>query len=244
MAVNGPRDGWLRTVVEDVVRSALGRQHRDDADIAPTGGPAGNARLTAWIGLLLLVLFVAETATLLSLRRLVVPHLIIGAALVPLVTAKTATTGWRIVRYYTGNSAYRVAGPPPLLLRILGPLVVLTGFGVLGTGLALIALGRETFDTIIVVAGQPVNALLLHKLAFAAWLVVVGAHTLVRLVPATRLVAGRSGPAQGGRTRVVVLAMTLAIAGLAGGAILPWSGAWTGHHGAAWQDRFDSDDSH
>ena len=60
---------------------------------------------------------------MLSLHSMLSAHILIGAVLVPLVLLKTATTGWRILRYYVGSKAYRIAGPPPLLLRVLGPLV-------------------------------------------------------------------------------------------------------------------------
>jgi hypothetical protein len=114
----------LGHVVDEAVASALGVEHRDDPVRPGAGGPAGNARLTAWTGLVLLVLFVVESVTLIALRPMMSVHLAVGAFLVPVVLLKTATTGWRIVRYYAGDPSYRRAGPPPLLLRVLGPLVV------------------------------------------------------------------------------------------------------------------------
>src|SRR4051812_11851259 len=103
-------------IVGDTVAVALGQGHRDDPVGARTGGPAGNARLTAWLGLLLLVLFLAELVTLLDVRGLVTWHIAIGVLLVPPTLAKTASTGWRVVRYYTHTGPYVQAGPPPLLL--------------------------------------------------------------------------------------------------------------------------------
>lgn len=201
-------------IVGDVVASATGAELRHDPVEPRTGGPAGNARLTAWIGLLLLVGFIAECATLLSLHAMLNVHFLIGGILIPLVVVKTATTGWRIARYYLGASAYRIAGPPPLLLRILGPLVVLTGLVVLGTGLALIPLGGSSFDTITTIAGQRIDALTLHKLSFVVWLVVTSAHVLARAVPALQLVTGQPGelPAVPGKTgRAVLVAVTVAL---------------------------------
>jgi hypothetical protein len=43
---------------------AAGRRRRADPVLAGAGGPAGNARLTAWTGLVLLALFGAELVTL------------------------------------------------------------------------------------------------------------------------------------------------------------------------------------
>lgn len=89
-----------------------------------TGGPAGNATLTAWTGLtLLLLLSLAELLTLVSLGHLLSWHIAIGAALVPVALLKIGNTGGRVVRYYRDNPHYKKAGPPPLLLRLLGPLV-------------------------------------------------------------------------------------------------------------------------
>jgi hypothetical protein len=38
--------------VDDVIAEAVGRGRRHDPVVSPSGGPAGNARLTAWAGLL------------------------------------------------------------------------------------------------------------------------------------------------------------------------------------------------
>ena len=46
----------MPAAVTDVLATALGQQHRDDPVRPRTGGPAGNAQFTAWLGLLLLVL--------------------------------------------------------------------------------------------------------------------------------------------------------------------------------------------
>src|SRR3954469_11104275 len=139
--------------VAQVVASALGREHRDDPVVDHSGGPAGNARLTAWLGLLLLLAFAVEGVTLLSVGSMMVVHIALGVVLVALVLGKTASTGWRILRYYLGNPAYRRAGPPPLLLRLLGPLVVIGSLAVLGSGLALVAVGRHAHDSLFAVAG-------------------------------------------------------------------------------------------
>jgi hypothetical protein len=222
------RQSWPEPIGE-VVDTALGAVHRDDPAHPRTGGPAGNARLTAWAGLLLLVLFVVECVTLLGLRQMITVHILVGTVLVPLVLLKTGTTGWRIVRYYTHDRLYLAAGPPPLLIRLLGPLVVLTGLAVLGTGLALVPLGDSSFNALFTAAGQRIDPLTLHKAAFVAWLVVTGAHTLVRLVPATMLVAGRTSRSavDGGRSRMAVLAVTLVVGAVAAVLVLQASDNWT-----------------
>ena len=98
--------------VKDVISEAVGHSHRDDAILRRTGGPAGNAVLTAWTGLVLLGLSLAELLTLLSVHRLIGWHVVIGTLLIPPAILKTGSVGWRIVRYYGGNPIYRKAGPP------------------------------------------------------------------------------------------------------------------------------------
>jgi len=206
----------LGRALGDVVASATGAESRHDPIEPGTGGPAGNAKLTGWIGLLLLAGFLAECVTLLSLHAMLTAHVLIGGVLIPLVLVKTGMTGWRIARYYTGSVPYRTAGPPPLLLRILGPLVVLTGLAVLGSGLALIPLGDSSFDAIASVAGQRIDAVTLHKLCFVLWLGITGAHVLARTVPALQLTVGGSGrrgrvPGRGARAAVLVVTIAVSI---------------------------------
>ena len=220
--------------VADVVAAALGHEHRSDPTTGPTGGPAGNARLTAWLGLLLLVAFVLECVTLVSLGSMIALHIVVGVLLVALVIAKTATTGWRILRYYMGDPHYRDAGPPPLLLRLFGPLVVLGGLAVLGTGLALVALGSAARSALFSVGPLRVDAVTLHQAAFVLWLAVTIPHTLTRLVPAVQLAMGRRRvalPRSGAWLRVVAVATVLAAGAVAAGLVVDHhSGAWVGRN--------------
>lgn len=192
----------LTQVVADVVQVGSGKQHRDDASLPRTGGPKGNARLTAWLGLLLLVLSLAQLVTLLDVRGLITWHLALGLLLVPPALVKTATTGWRLARYYGRVAVYRRAGPPPLLLRLLGPLVVASTLGVLGTGLALAALGPERDRSLLFSAlGQDVSPLTLHQVTFIAWAAATGLHLLGRFVPALRLTVLDGVPVPGAAWR-------------------------------------------
>lgn len=198
--------------VNEVVASALGRQERPDPVLPGTGGPAGNAVLTAWLGLVLLVLSFLEGLTLLDVRQLITWHVALGALLVPPAVAKTATTGWRVARYYAGNRGYRQAGPPPLLLRLLGPLVVLTTLVLLGSGVALVLLGEEASRRpILNVSALGFDWVGLHKAVFVAWFAVMAAHVLARLLPALRLALRRHGvPGVSQRVAAVTLSLVLA----------------------------------
>lgn len=223
--------GRAYSAVTDAIATARGAAHRDDPVTLRVGGPAGNARLTAWTGLLLLALFLLECVTLLSLRSMITVHIVVGAFLIPLVVLKTATTGWRIVRYYLGSPLYRQAGPPPLLLRLLGPLVVLAGVAVLGTGVALIALGRSTFTTIVAVGGVSIDALTLHQASFILWLAATGLHVLARAVPAAQLAAGTGAHSRrvpGSTVRLGLVVLTLAAGAAVSLLVLHYSGDWTG----------------
>ncbi len=215
----------------DVLDVATGAAHRPDPALPRTGGPAGNARLTAWLGLTLLALFLGELVTLVDVGRLVSWHIVIGLLLVPPSLAKTATTGWRMVRYYTGHAAYRQAGPPVLLLRLLGPLVVLGTLGVLATGTVVALVGTPSaYRPFVTVVGQGISALTLHQASFVVWAVATGLHVLARLVPARLLVA--RGPRVAGRpARALVITASLAAAAVLAVLVLGLAGSWT--HGGA-----------
>lgn len=205
------------TMLGQVLSLATSGRHPHDPVTPVTGGPAGNAQLTAWLGLTLLVLFLAQLVTLLDVRGYITWHLTIGLLLIPPALAKTATTMWRMVRYYTGAPVYRQAGPPPFLLRMLGPLVVLSTLALLGTGVVLAAVGPAADTRPLVSAlGQSVSPLTLHQAAFLGWAIVTGLHVLARFLPAVHLAAtstrdGLPLPGRGRRVAVMVATLTLAL---------------------------------
>ena len=84
----------------------------------------GNERLTAGVAVIVFILLFVEGLTILSVHSLLHWHVFIGLILIPPVLAKIASTSWRFARYYAGNPAYRRRGPPPTLLRLLGPVLV------------------------------------------------------------------------------------------------------------------------
>ncbi len=214
----------LRTVADDAVAEAIGRNHRTDPVIDGSGGPAGNARLTAWTGIVLLVLFAAELITLLDVHQLISWHVFVGVALIPPALLKTATTSWRIVRYYFGHRPYRAAGPPPLMLRLLGPVVVATTLGVLGSGLALIFMTPESARASWL---GPVSVLMIHKGMFVLWGGSTGLHVLGRAVPAARLTVTRARFVPGRVVRATVLVLVIAIAALTATLALPRASSWS-----------------
>ena len=146
--------------------------------LGPRRNPDGNARLTATTGALLFVLFAVEGFTILSVGSLLTAHVWIGVLLLGPVALKTATTSWRFARYYAGDRAYVEKGPPPLLLRLLGPFVVLLSLAVILTGVGL-------------VIGAPVSwhdrLLLLHKASFILWFGAMTIHVLGHILETARL---------------------------------------------------------
>ena len=222
------RSAPLQAALDETLLTAVGKAHRADPVVGRTGGPAGNASLTAWTGLALLVLSLAELVTLVSLGHLLAWHIAIGAALVPVALLKIGSTGWRVVRYYRGNPHYRKAGPPPLLLRLLGPLVVGSTLALLGSGAALVYLGAErSVRPLVTVLGFSVSPVTLHQAAFAVWAGATGVHVLARLVPALQLTVRRRLAHPG---RVLRMAAGLAVAASAVGAVvlaLGHAGSWT-----------------
>lgn len=67
--------------------------------------------------------------------------------LVPPVLLKIGSTVWRFARYYGGTPAYRRKGPPPILLRMLGPVLIVLTLVLLasGAGLLLVSPAQTPF---------------------------------------------------------------------------------------------------
>jgi hypothetical protein len=173
-------------------------------------GVAGNARLTGGAAAMLLVLLALEGATIPFIGSLVGPHIFIGMLLIPPVLLKLGSTGYRFVRYYAENPAYRRKGPPALAMRLLAPGVVLTTVALFATGVALLVIGPDN---------GPV--MFLHKASFIAWVALMTLHVLGHVLEVPRLAApdwrpsgGREAALAGSGLRVALLLSSLA-AGLA-----------------------------
>ena len=131
-------------------------------------GVAGNARLTAANAAVLLVLLAVEGITVLRVRGLLSPHVFIGVVLIPPVLVKVGSTGWRFARYYAGAPAYRRKGPPPVLLRMLGPVVVILTLVLLFSGVGLLLVGPSWLPLLLKV----------HKASFVLWFAAMTIHVL------------------------------------------------------------------
>lgn len=135
------------------------------------GGTTGNERLTVAAGVLLLAPLAVIGVTLISLRGLLWVHLFVGMLLIGPVALKLGSTGYRFVRYYTGNPSYRRVGPPPVLLRVIAPMVVLSTVVVLASGVALLLVGPSSRGTLLPI----------HKVSFFVWAAFTAIHVLGHL---------------------------------------------------------------
>jgi hypothetical protein len=142
-------------------------------------GVEANARLTGYLGVVLVVLLAAELVTGLRFRQLLPAHAVIGFVLLPPVLLKLASVGYRFARYYTGDARYRAAGPPRLAMRLLGPVIVLLTVVVLGTGIELWLFGYR-FGFIWV----PV-----HHFSAYLWFLTMAVHVVNYLKRAPELAA-------------------------------------------------------
>ncbi|HEY8303855.1 MAG TPA: hypothetical protein VIG42_04610 [Solirubrobacteraceae bacterium] len=188
------------------------------------GGIDGNERLTAATGVLLIALLAALGITILRIRPLISEHLFIGLLLIPPVALKLASTGYRFVRYYTANPAYRKRGAPPTALRVMAPLVVLTSVAVLATGVALLAIGPGASGTL---RG-------LHKASFIAWIALMGLHVLVHLPDLQATFVSRRGErleynrlASGRAGRAIALVGAIVAGAVVAIVLIPHFGEWS-----------------
>lgn len=189
----------------------------EQTEQARLGGVEGNRRLTSTSATVLIVLLAAEGATLLRIGQLISVHVFVGMLLIPPVTLKLCSTGYRFARYYRADALYRAAGPPPPLMRyVIAPMVVLSTLALFATGVALIVLGRDNAG---IVGG-------LHKASFIFWVGAMTIHVLGHLaklptvatadlrratrIPGTRLRAGLLAAVLIGGIALAVLTLPLA----------------------------------
>lgn len=135
------------------------------------GGTAGNELLTTVTGAALIVLLAVIGVTIVRIRGLLSVHLFVGLMLAGPLVLKMASTGYRFVRYYTGNPRYVQVGPPPTPLRLIAPLVVVSTVVVMASGVALLIGGPSSRSTF-----YPI-----HKLSFFVWLAFAGLHVVGHL---------------------------------------------------------------
>ena len=177
----------------DLSRGAIASPRRRIRALT-SGGPDGNEQLTAITGVILIGLLFVIGITILRIRQLISVHLFVGLLLIGPVALKMASTGYRFMRYYTGDTVYRRKGPPEAVLRIIAPIVVLTTVLVFVTGVLLLFAGPAHRNPLLE----------LHKVGFIVWVVFTALHLLGHLPglggtlrAGTRSAGGRAGRAPG-----------------------------------------------
>jgi hypothetical protein len=189
------------------------------------GGEVGNERLTGLTGALLLVLLLVEGVTIVFKRQLLSVHMFVGVLLIGPVALKLGSTGYRFFRYYAGSVAYRLKGPPPLLLRaVIAPVVVVSTIVVLASGVALMFIGPSSRDSLLPI----------HKASFIVWVAFTAVHVLAHLPSIPAALRAEHGPAPrqapGRSSRWLALALALAAAVLVAVLVIPQFGPWLNLH--------------
>ena len=185
-------------------------------------GVAGNERLTALTGSVLLVLFAVEIVTVILLRALMPAHFFVGVLLIGPVAVKSASTGWRFLRYYSRHPAYRRKGPPGPAMRALAPLLLASTLAVIGSGIALAFTGPA-----------PAVLVRVHVISFLFWLVLIVVHVAAYAARVPKLIRQdwpqRAAPPPPGRwARLAVNIAALVGAGIAAFFLLPTASPWAG----------------
>lgn len=195
-----------------------------EAQALGDSGVTGNERLTALTGAVLLVLFAVEIVTVVLLRGLMPVHFLVGVLLIGPVAVKTASTGWRFLRYYARDPAYRRKGPPRPAMRVLSPLLLASTLAVIASGVALAATGPA-----------PAVLLRIHVISFLAWLALILVHVAAYAARVPRAIAEdwRHGAVQheqrtGRRARLAVNVAALAASAIPAMAMLPSAALWAG----------------
>lgn len=182
-------------------------QHKEDSPVA------GNARLTGAAAAVLLPLFGTEVATVvMGVKGVLTLHVMIGLLLVPPLVVKIASVSWRFFQYYRHDEAYRRRGTPRIVLRILGPFLLLATLVLFISGISLL-LAPSAF-------GGPHGTMFhIHDISFYIWLLLVISHVLahardLRHLAAKNWVRRTRAAVPGARLRQIAVLASLA-AGLA-----------------------------
>lgn len=193
---------------------------------------AGNERLIALVGSVLLVLIGVEIVIAAMLRVLMPIHIFVGVLLTIPLCVKIGSVGYRFLGYYTGSPAFVHKGPPRLEMRLLAPLLLLASLGLVASGIILALLGPTNVWSVWV--------LRLHALSVMCWLPLLTLHVGAYIWRVPRLLLAdwqkRAAHLVPGRVWRYVGTFVALLAGL-GAAVLvaPLTASWT-----AWEPNIES----
>lgn len=133
-----------------------------------------------------------------------------GLLLVPPVVLKLAATGYRFARYYTRSVAYRLAGPPPVLMRlVVAPVLVASTLAAIATGIELWLFGLRYGS----------GWMTAHTLSAVVLMLAAGGHVLWHLRRSAQVTAEETMPVQT-RVATVLTRRSLLVGSLVLGAVL------------------------
>ena len=185
---------------------------------ATTEGVEGNERLTALAAVLLLVLLFLVGLTVPVANVQTRWHVFLGVVVIPPILLKVFSTSWRFVQYYVGNSSYRRKGPPALLFRLLGPVIIVLTLVMLFSGVGL-----------VIVAPRSMHPQLseIHHLSFFLWFAATTVHVLGHLKDTLTLaprdfVRRTRRQVRGAPMRAVATLASVALGLACGWAIMPY----------------------
>jgi hypothetical protein len=179
-------------------------------------GVEANARLIGYASAVLLIPLAAEVIT--GIRPGLLAHALIGFLLVPPVLLKLGSVGYRFVRYYAGDPRYHAAGPPPLVMRLMGPAVVLLTGALFATGIELWLFGYRFGE----------QWLAWHKAVFVLWFLVLTAHVSAYLRRGTSLaLADSRDRLRGALARRSLVVASLIVGAALAAAMLPFNSPFT-----------------
>jgi hypothetical protein len=188
--------------------------------IGKATGVQGNERLTAATGLVLLVLLAVEGFTVLSVRGMFGIHVFVGLLLIPPIALKLASTGYRFTRYYWGNPAYRQAGPPRLIPRIIAPVLVLCTVTLFGSGVLMLLQGPQGDRLVRTV----------HTASFVIWFFMMTIHVLTYVWRSPGLALGdfssHGSRLRGALSRRSLVAGSVLLGVVAAVVFLPLDASW------------------
>jgi hypothetical protein len=204
-----------------------GYTQRERSERLTGGGTTGNERLTTVVGATLIVLLAVIGLTILRIHWLLSVHLFVGMLLVPPVLLKLSSTGYRFVRYYTGNPRYREKGPPELALRVIAPMVVLSTLVVFVSGVVLLFAGPSARATWFPI----------HKDSFFVWVAFMAIHVIGHLPSMPRVLRTdhsrypdyyheAGGDVTGRAGRVLALSSALVAGAVLAILVIPQFGPW------------------
>jgi hypothetical protein len=111
----------------------------------PTPRPqvTGNLILTSHSGLIIAFALVLLYLSGLAFTPLRPVHFALGFALIPILVVKLASTAWRAISYYFRRGAYRAAGAPWLLPRLIAVPLAIAAVLATASGVVLWAEGTD-----------------------------------------------------------------------------------------------------